>query len=182
MAAGAWTMPPGDDWRPEFTTAANDSSRIKDDLRARLAVEGLDFQIDPNPHTWDNALQAWPSVISQGATDEINISTLFWLALGIHIHPCRWIEEQYNNPESMLHALLETPGRLYFADGGFWTRGALPPAHFVPMGTNPWWLWAPYPLQFMDAMKDEIQYPYVKRKAYPLVEYFCWYCFCLCLP
>ena len=60
MAAGAWVTPPDDSWRPEHTIAANDSSRVGDTLRAQLATVGLNFQIEPNPHTEEEmaALQA----------------------------------------------------------------------------------------------------------------------------
>ena len=49
MANGAWTAPPDDDWRPAGTTAPHDSSRVRDNLRARLATDGIAFQIQPNP-------------------------------------------------------------------------------------------------------------------------------------
>jgi hypothetical protein len=153
MAAGAWVTPPDDNWRPEHTTAANDSSRVRDTLRAQLATVGLTFQIEPNPHTEEvnAAFRAWPVVTSRGATDEISVSILLWLALGIGVHPCRWIEEQYAYSESILHALVEAPGRVYFADGGYWSRGALPPAHHVQMSPETSWLWVPDPQQFLDA-------------------------------
>ena len=91
MAAGAWTAPPDDNWRPEFTTAAHDSSLIRDTLRARLAAEGIAFRIQPNPNTEEvtASFRAWPIVTSQGAIDEISVSTLLWLPLGIGVHPCR---------------------------------------------------------------------------------------------
>ena len=96
-------------------------------------------------------MQSWPMATSRAERDELNVSSFLRMSLGIVIHLGRWVEAQTKYPDSLLHALLEAPGRVYFADGGTWIRPALPPVEFVDPGSSSRWLSCPHPLQFIDA-------------------------------
>ena len=152
MAAGALLPPPEDGWEPQHTTSADDLVHVQRRLRQEFSEKGLDFETPPNKDDWDETMQSWPYVTGRAEKDELNVSLLIWMSMGIVIHAGRWVEAQMNYPDSLLHALLEAPGRVYYEDGGTWTRPALPPVEYINPGSSSSWLYCPHPLQFVDGV------------------------------
>ena len=89
MAVGAMLPPPDDGWEPEFTTPADDLGRVQRDLRQQFAEQEFDFGTPPNKDEWNETMQSWPLATGRAERDELNVSSLLWMSLGIVIHPGR---------------------------------------------------------------------------------------------
>ena len=104
MAAGAMLPPPDDGWQLGCTIPASDLGRLQKELRQRFAEQGLVVATTPNTDEWNETMQSWPMATSRAERDELNVSSLLWMSLGIVIHPGRWVEAQMNYSDSLLHA------------------------------------------------------------------------------